>query len=893
MTIRNFDKLLTPKSIALIGASEQPRSIGRIVAENLIGGGFQGPIDFVNPTRSSIFSHTCHTSVAELRDAPDLAIIATPPETVPGLVRDLADRGTRAAVVLSAGVTPRLRQEMLDAARPHLFRVQGPNSLGLIRPSLGLNASFAHRMPRPGDLAFVSQSGALVTAVIDWASARGIGFSHVVSLGDMADADVGDFLDYLASDAQTRAILLYVEAITHARKFMSAARRAARSKPVVVLKSGRHASGAKAAHSHTGALAGSDTAYDAAFHRAGLLRVAELEDLFEAAESLSRLPPLAGERLLILTNGGGAGVLATDHLADLDGRLAELSDETRVALDTALPPTWSRSNPVDIIGDADAERYVSALDRLLDSRDGDALLIINCPTALASSSDIADAIISRLGQRRSAEQRLVPVFTNWLGDGAAADARSRFACERIASFDTPAAAIKGFMQRVRHARAQTALMQAPSQLPPDMTCDDSGARGIIARSLKRGQFMMSEAEAKGLLAAYGIPVVPTRIAANPEHVEDAARDVLTTAPSCVIKILSDDISHKSDAGGVRLDLSSPAEARAAAQAMQDRISKAYPDARLAGFTVQPMIRRPHAHELFAGMSVDTTFGPMLMFGSGGTSVEVVRDTVQALPPLDLKLAQDMMRSTRIMRLLEGYRDRPRAALDAIALTLVKLSALVIAHPEIHELDINPLLADADGVIALDARVRISDPAKHPRQLLSIRPYPARWEKQIEQAGIGPLLLRPIRPEDERLYVRLAERVTAEDIRMRFFAARPKAIAPYIARLTQIDYAREMAFVAIEQTSGDIIGVVRLIADPDYTRAEFAILVVSDLKGRGLGWALMQHLIAYACAEGLEELHGQVLAENETMLQMCRELGFTVMREPDDPGIMLVTLRLRH
>jgi acetyltransferase len=891
MTIRNLQFLLGPKSVALIGASPQSGSIGKIIGGNLRGGGFAGPVWLVNPRHFA--------SVDALPGVPDLAVIATPPATIPQLIADLGRKGTRAAVVISAGITPSLRQAMLDAARPHLLRIQGPNCLGLMVPEIGLNASFGHRNPLAGDLALVSQSGAVVAAIVDWASGRNIGFSQIMSLGDMADVDFGDTLDYLAGDTKSRAILLYIEQLTHAAKFMSAARRAARVKPVVVIKAGRHAEGAKAALSHTGALAGSDAAYEAAFRRAGVLRVNELQDLFNAAEMLARLPHLDGERLTILTNGGGAGVLAADRLADFGGTLAELSDTTLQALTAALPKTWSKGNPVDIIGDADASRYAKALDCLMADAGSDAILVMNCPTALTSSTAIAQAVVEAKSRRRKDGKADKPLLTSWLGDGAVRQARELFASERIATFETPASAIEGFMQLVRYTRAQNELMRTPPPLPNEMTFDVTAARSVIQAARARGQntlteIMLTEVEAKSLLLAYGIPIVPTVTANSSAEAALIAEGMLSgpnAAKACVVKILSADITHKSDVGGVHLGLETAAAVGVAARDMLERIAREYPTARIDGFTVQPMIRRPRAHELIVGMSVDTTFGPMLMFGAGGTAVEVLRDTAQALPPLDLQLARDLMRQTRVQKLLAGYRDRPQADLAAIALTLVKISALVIAHPEILELDINPLLADETGVIALDARVRVAGQTDAPRQPMAIKPYPVDWERRLLLPLIGDLLQRPIRPQDELLYSRLIERVTTEDMRMRFFIGHPNLSHKITARLTQIDYAREMAFVAIGQQTGELLGVARLIADPDYRRAEYAVIVASDLKGRGLGWSLMRHLVDYARHEGLIELFGDVLSENSAMLQMCREFGFKIAAHPNDYSLTRVTLAL--
>jgi acetyltransferase len=891
MTIRNLEHLLAPKSVALIGASTNEGSVGLITTRNLLQGGFTGPIWLVNPRYKEIEGHPCYPSVAALPDAPDMAVVATPPHTVPDLIGELGARGTRAAVVITAGVRADLEQQMLEAARPYVLRIQGPNCIGLMVPGIGLNAGFSHQPPLAGDLAFLSQSGALITAIIDWARGHRVGFSHVVSLGDMADADFGDLLDYLAGDSRSRAILLYMEAVTHAPKFLSAARRAARAKPVIVVKAGREAAGARAAMSHTGALAGADAAYEAAFRRAGLLRVRELDDLFSAAEILARHPRLGGERLAILTNGGGAGVMAADRLAELDGRLAALSDAAGAALDRVLPPTWSRDNPVDIVGDAGPARYTQALEVLLEDPGADALLVVNCPTALASSTAVAQEIVTVLETRKAAGKPVKPVLANWLGEEVSREARELFAARGIASFETPAEAIDGFMQLVRYARAQEELTRTPPSMPEDLGLDTEAARRIIAAALAAGRPVLSEVEAKALLAAYGVPVVPTDIAATPAEVATHAARWIEAHGACVVKVLSDDISHKSDVGGVRLGLVHAEEARRAAEHMLERIARLKPDARVKGFTVQPMIRRPEAVELIAGMSVDPTFGPLLMFGTGGTAVEVVRDAAHALPPLDLNLAQDLMRQTRVWRLLQGYRDRPPADIAGLAEALVRLSYLVARHPEIREVDINPLLADAKGVIALDARVRLEDAVRHPRMPMAIRPYPSQWVTEAHVEGLGAVRIRPIRPEDEALYTAFFAHLTPDDLRLRFFSVRPDLSHRFLARLTQIDYAREMAFIAIEAGTGELLGVVRFVADPDYVRGEYAILVRSDLKGRGLGWRLMQHMIDYARAERMEELYGSVLAENTTMLRMCRDLGFTIEADPDDASLRHVVLRL--
>ncbi len=886
MTIRNLDALLAPRSIALIGATERPASVGLTVARNLLVPGFSGGVYFVNPSRSSVLGQRCYDSVAALPEVPDLAVIVTPPSTVSALVGELAARGTRAVAAITAGLDAAQKQQMLEAGRARLVRVLGPNIIGLMLPNAGINATFAHRAALPGDIAFLSQSGALVTAVVDWASDRRIGFSHVLSLGDMADVDFGDLLDYLAGDTRSRAILIYMEALTNAAKFMSAARRAARVKPVIAIKAGRNAAAARAAASHTGRLTGSDAAYEAAFRRAGVLRVDALDELFGAAEMLARVPRISGERLMILTNGGGAGVLAADHLADRGGTLAELSPETRAALDRVLPPTWSHGNPVDVIGDAGPDRYAQALEILFSDPGADAILAINCPTSLASSTEIA----KRVEQTRRDARATKPVITNWLGDGAATKSREIFSIAGIPTFETPRAAIDGFMQLVRHARAQEELMRTPPAMPQEDVPDDAAVESILAAALKAGRSILSEVEGKDLLAAYGVPVVPTlKISATPQAAREAAARMLSQHASVVLKILSDDISHKSDVGGVRLDLTSPEAVETAAVDILQRVRTLMPDARIAGFTLSAMVRRPRAHELIVGMTVDDTFGPLIMFGAGGTSVEVVADTSLGLPPLDVQLARDLIGRTRIARLLRGYRDRKPADLDAIAHVLVKISAIVCRHPEIREIDVNPLLADENGAIALDARVRIADPLSDPRPPLAIKPYPLEWERTCVLPGLGDFILRPIRPEDEALYTSFLPHVTAEDIRMRLFAPHKNLSHKFLARMTQIDYAREIAFVALLRSTGELMGVSRFAADPDYVRAEYAILVRSDLKGKGLGWVLMQQLIDYASATGIRELFGTVLTENAGMLKMCRELGFSVGHEPGDESIRKVTL----
>ena len=897
MSVRNLKSLFQPGSIAIVGASRKPSSVGDTLSRNLFAAGFSGPIMPVNPNHRSVRGVLAYPDVASLPETPELAIIATPPHTVPLLISQLGARGTKAAVVITAGFSEgqnvrgrEIQQAMLDAARAHLMRIVGPNCLGLMAPRSGLNASFAHREPLAGGLAFVAQSGAIVTAVLDWAAERAIGFSHLVSLGDMADVDFGDMLDYLADDRYTSAILLYIEAITHTRKFMSAARAAARAKPVIVVKAGRHAEGARAAASHTGALAGSDAVYDAAFRRAGVLRVKSLPDLFDAVATLALSQQPAGERVAILTNGGGMGVLATDALIERGGRLAELSADTLKSLEHALPPTWSHGNPVDIIGDAPGSRYMDALDALLYDTRVDAVLVLHCPTAIVSATEAAQAVIDtvRVHKLRGAQKS---VLTSWVGDGSTREARRLFVKHRIPTYDTPEQAVQAHMHMVNYRRNQEALIETPPSIPEEFTPDVARARESITTALSRGDGWLTEPESKDVLAAYGIPVVPTRKAATPREAAQAAKEF---GCPVALKILSTDITHKTDIGGVVLDVPDGEAAVEATAQLLKHVAEARPDARLDGVSVQPMVRRPQAHELLIGMTNDTQFGPTLLFGHGGTAAEVIDDTALALPPLNMRLAYDMMSRTRVFRLLQGYRGHPAANLDQIALVLIRLAQLVVDFAEIEELDINPLLADSEGVVALDARVRVAQTSARPAERLVIQPYPKQLEEPLTDRNGRKLLLRPIRPEDEPSLRAAFATLTSEEMRLRFHVPLKTISHVMAARFTQIDYDRDLVLVLTERgTAGttQIFGVVQINADPDNEVAEFAILVHHDMTRRGLGTYLMKKIIDLGRQRGLRQIYGEVLADNEVMLKLCKKLGFTQSLEPEDHGVARVTLDL--
>jgi len=893
MSVRNLESLFKPRSIALIGASDKPASVGGVLTRNLMAAGFAGPIMLVTPAHASIAGTATFRDVDNLPQAPELAVIATPPATVPGLVAALGRRGTKAAVVITAGfgeggdaAGANLRQAMLDAAKPYLLRVVGPNCLGIIASERHLNATFAHIEAPRGDLAFVAQSGAIITAMLDWAAARGIGFSHVVSLGDMADVDFGDMLDYLAGDTETRAILLYIEGVTAPRKFMSAARVAARTKPVIVVKAGRRSEGARAARSHTGALAGADAVYDAAFRRAGMLRVYELDELFDAAETLALCDPVSGDRLAVLSNGGGLAVMATDSLIEAGGKLAELKPETIAALDRVLPHTWSHGNPIDIIGDASPQRYRDAVAIARRDSNADALLVLNAPTALASPVEAA-RVLAEAGQTKPRT-----LLTSWVGESTADDARRVFAAARIPTYATPSEAVRGFMHLVRYRRNQELLRQVPAATSDTFTPERERVRKLIDLALTQQRKWLSAAESKEVLQDYGIPVAVTRTAKTPDEVGAIARALGT---ACAVKILSPDITHKSDVGGVALDLQTPAAASAEAGLMLARIRQTLPHAHIDGFTVEPMVTRRDAYELILGMTDDAQFGPVILFGHGGTAAEIIDDKALALAPLNFALARALMTRTRIYRLLQGYRNQPAAALDAIAATLVKLSQLVVDFAEVAELDINPLLADAHGVIALDARIGVKAASGDPTARLAIRPYPSALVERVVLPGGHTYQLRPIRPEDAASIVALFRHLEPEDIRMRFFAPLTELSPVLLARLTQLDYDREMALLlcddADEGATPEIVSVVRLAADPDNEHAEFAVVVRSDRKGHGLGHFMMTRLIAYARGRGIRSLRGDVLRENRLMLDLCRDLGFELTPLAEDAEIVRATLEL--
>ena len=897
MSTYRLKNLLAPGSVALVGASPRPRSVGRAILNNVRKAGYSGEFGLVNPRYSEIDGVAAVDSLAELSFVPELVVITAPAKSIPGLIDEAGRRGAAGAIIVSAGLghgPDSLADAAERAAQKHGMRLIGPNCLGIMMPGVNLNASFSAHMPAKGNLALISQSGAIAAGMVDWAAQRAVGFSGIVSIGDQLDVDIADLLDYFAMDGSTQAILLYIEAIKDARKFMSAARAAARIKPVVVVKSGRMAQGARAAATHTGALAGSDAVYDAAFQRAGVLRVSDLRELFDCAETLGRLKSPPGKRLAILTNGGGIGVLAVDRLADLGGIPATISLELRQKLDAVLPPTWSGSNPVDIIGDADSARYAAVLDLLLADPDNDAVLVMNVQTAIARADEIA-ATVTEVVRKYQGQHRMSPkpVLAAWIGaDQKISDLLSGAG---IPNYPTEDDAVRGFMHLVRHREVVETLAQVPPAMPGSFVPDTAAARRIVADALADGRQWLDPIEIKRLFDAYGIAMVPTLAAADAEQAVAHASALFAQGSTVVLKIMSRDIVHKSDVGGVVLNLTSPEAVRSATSDILSRAKTMRPEARISGVMVQAMVLRPKARELILGLADDPTFGTVVVFGRGGTAVEIINDKALALPPLDLQLARSLIERTRVSRLLRAYRDVPAVKEDAVAMVLVKLAQMAADIPEIRGLDINPLLADQAGVLAVDARVVLGRVARKFRGSgpanFAVRPYPSQWQRHLEVKDGWRVFVRPIRPEDEPLIHAFLQHVTSHDLRLRFFAPMKQFSHEFIARLTQLDYARAMAFVAFDEATSELVGVVRIHSDSIYESGEYAILLRSDLKGRGLGWALMQMIIEYARSEGLKAISGDVLAENTVMLAMCRSLGFEVKPDPVEHDICDVRLVL--
>jgi acetyltransferase len=885
MSVRNLEFLFRPGSIALFGADSAPRSIGRVLAQNLFQGGFDGPVMPVHARDTAVQGVLAYRSVSDLPLTADLAVIASPPAEIPGLIAQLGARGTRAAVVISHdfdnpdNADTTLRQRMLDAAKPHCVRIIGPACLGVMVPAIGLDASYAHTRVKAGDLAFVSQSGSLMTRMLDWAAARGIGFSLLASLGDRADVDFGDVLDYLALDAETRAVLLCIDHIAYARKFVSAARAAARLKPVIVFHARRLDDAVGAAAGET-RRPSRPQVYDAAFRRAGVLPVATLADLVAAAGTVGTGIRVTGDRVAVVANGRGIAEVAGNMVLNEGGRLAELGETTVAGLDRVLPPTWGRRNPINLFADATAARYRDALGPLLADAGIDAIVAINTPSAVGDTLAAASAVARRLAGERK------PVLAVWLEESTRDETRRLFADRRIPLHDGPGEAIEALMQLVRYRRNQDMLMETPATVPELFQRDAARARTIVRLAIAAGRDWLSEPDAKQVLAAYCIPVVPAEDATTPEHAAEVAAKI-----GFPVSIRTSGYTGTGEIRAVRasvaLNLESPEAVETAARRLLRKHEEQHSGVPFPGFTVRAHVMADHHHELRLGIAVDASFGPVVLFGD---AAHAVQDQAVGLPPLNLNLAHRLIGESRVDPLLRGYGDRPAANLDEIAETLVKLSQLAAELAEIAEAEIDPLLADSQGVLAVAARIRVA-PSEQPADArLAIRAYPTELEKTVRTRDGKTLTLRPIRPEDEPAFHEFVRRQTPEDKRLRFFSHVKQLDHRMAARLTQIDYDREMAFILLDPaaTTPEILGVMRISADADGSRAEYAGAVRSDLKGRGFGRLLLEEIIEYCRRRGIGEVWGEVLAENEPMLRLVRRLGFSVKSDPQDRSVLFVS-----
>jgi acetyltransferase len=887
----SLDAFFKPASVAVVGASATPASVGSILIRNLLENPFGGVVYPVNPRRHAVHGVLCYPSLNDLPEAVDLAIIATPAATVLGIIQQCVARGVRAAIIISAGFSElgtagrALEREIRDVARGNM-RIVGPNCLGIIQPHFGLNASFAACMARPGRVALLSQSGAICTSVLDWARESYVGFSGFVSVGTMLDVDFADLLDYFGDDPNTHSIVLYMESVGDARRFFSAARAVAKAKHVIVVKAGRHDAGARAAASHTGALAGSDAVFDAAVRRAGLLRVTTIPELFNMAEILGQQPPPRGPALCIISNAGGPGVMAADELMIAGGALAAFGPITLDALNEVLPPFWSHANPVDVLGDATPKRYRQAVEVCAKDPAVQGLLVLLTPQAMTDPTETARQLVP------FAHSEGKPILASWMGGADVREGRSVLGQAGIATFDSPEAAIRAFMHMVQYQRSQDLLYEAPAALPQDWQPNVVRAHQIIDEVRARGRTLLTEPEAKELLACYGIPTVPTRTARSADEAVVLAG---TLGFPVVLKLWSEIVTHKTDAGGVQLNLQDDEAVRRAFALIEHNAARYAEQHGLAqdsflGVTVQPMIQH-QGYELIVGSSVDAQFGPVILFGAGGVLVEVFEDRALGLPPLNRALARRLIERTRIAKALQGIRGARPVPMDQLETLLVRFSYLLCELSAVQELDINPLLATPEGVLALDARVLLvpADMPEENRPQPAIEPYPNQYTSSWQLSDGTAVVIRAIRPEDEALLIAHHASLSELSIRMRFFSMVKTLNRANLIRLCHLDYAREMALVA-ERRSPDgqpeILGVSRYYLSPETREAEFAIIVTDTLQGQGLGQHLMQRLIEVARVRGVRTLFGHVLRENAPMLALAKELGFTQLAAVDGDAVQV-------
>ncbi|SUW62629.1 Uncharacterized conserved protein [Buttiauxella agrestis] len=880
MSQRGLEALLRPKSIAVIGASAKTDRAGYLMMRNLLAGGFNGPVMPVTPSHKAVCGVLAWPDIASLPFAPDLAVICTHSKRNLELLQSLGEKGCKACIILSS--PPEQLPDLLACAAQWQIRLLGPNSLGLLAPWLGLNASFSPVPIQKGKLAFISQSAAVSNTILDWAQQREMGFSWFIALGDSLDIDVDELLDYLARDTKTSAILLYLEHLSDARRFVSAARSASRNKPILVIKSGRSTKAQELLKTHPGL----DAAWDAAIQRAGLLRVQDTHELFSAVETLSHMRPLRGERLMIISNGAAPAALALDELWLRNGKLATLNEEILGKLKGALPISVESGNPLDLRDDATPERYLHAVEILLDSQDFDALMVIHAPSAAAPGTESATALIDLI--RRHPRGKYITLITNWCGEYSSQESRRLFSDAGIPTYRTPEGAVTAFMHMVEYRRNQKQLRETPA-LPANLKANAGEAHQLLMQALKEGATSLDTHEVRPILQAYGLNTLPTWIAGDSAEAVHIAEQI---GYPVALKLRSPDIPHKSEVQGVMLYLRTATEVQQAADAIIDRVKMAWPQARIHGLLVQSMANRAGAQELRIVVEHDPVFGPLIMLGEGGVEWRPDQQAVVALPPLNMNLARYL-----VIQAIKSGKIRGRSALrpldvPGISQILVQVSNLIVDCPEIRRLDIHPLLASGNEFTLLDVTLQLAEFEGDPETRLAIRPYPYQLEENVILKNGEQCLFRPILPEDEPLLQQFISLVTKEDLYYRYFSEINEFTHEDLANMTQIDYDREMAFVAVRQQNGtsEIIGVTRAISDPDNIDAEFAVLVRSDLKGLGLGRRLLEKLIAYTGEHGLQRLNGITMPNNRGMVSLARKLGFDVDIQLED-GIVSLTLPL--
>jgi len=889
-----LSKLFNPQSVAVFGASDRPESVGANALQNLLKAGYQGALYPINPKHDTVQNQACYKNIADLPEIPELAVIATPMPSILSIIQACGEKGVSNAVILSAGFEDeagkRLQQKITTIANSYGMRLLGPNCLGILRPKIGLNATFSKNQASAGNLALVSQSGALCTAVLDWAEANDVGFSLVASTGDAADIDFGEILDYLATDSETHSILLYIEGVADARRFMSGLKAAARMKPVILLKSGRMPEGNLAAMSHTGAIVGGDEVFDSAIERTGAIRVLSISQLFAAAKTLSDNIKIKNNRLAILTNGGGPGVMATDRAAELGLEIPQPSLKSMEALNACLPKHWSHSNPIDILGDATGERYRQSLEICQADDQFDCILVLLTPQAMTDPTAIAKAV-SEFVQKTP---HCKPIFTAWLGEHLVREGRNYFTSHKIPSFRTPENAVEAFAFLSAYHQNQQLLMQAPAAGDQHCTqADAAGARLIISTAIEEKRDFLSTTETRAVMHAFGIQMTQAIEAANANQAMVAAESL--GFPVC-IKVNSPKLTHKSDVGGVKLNIQTGQAVREEFKQMMARIKSAEPEADVLGVTIEPMYQSTSARELIIGAIRDPVFGPAITFGSGGTMVEVLKDLSIGLPPLNAFIANRMITRTKVSKMLGIFRGQPAVQVSAIVEVLLRVSDMVSQLPEIIELDINPLLADEHGVMAVDARIRVKDLDMHqtPYQHMAIHPYPAELIQKVQTKTGLTVIIRPIRPEDAKMEVDFVDNLSERSRYLRFMGNLQKLSPAMLSRFTQIDYDREMAFVVTtEDEHAQIIeiAVARYTTNPDGNSCEMAIVVRDDFQHQGLGELLLGSLINHAKSKGLKTMEGEVLNENQGMLKLAKSFNFKLAPIEGDHLVTAISLSL--